>query len=354
MTLTKSNFNLFPDETYFIADIAANHDGSLDRAKLLIKLAAESGANAAKFQNFRAETIVSSKGFKELGKKLSHQSSWSKDVVEVYKEAELPVEWTEELISTCAKFGIDYFTAPYDLDYIDYFKTKMPIFKIGSGDITYLDSLNRIAATGLPVLLATGASSLFDVKSAVEIFTQSSSQVVIMQCNTNYTGSYDNFNHLNLEVISQYKEIFPTCGLGLSDHTPGHVSVLGAVTLGARFIEKHFTDDKSRLGPDHGFSLDPHDWKSMVEDTRILEKSLGDGVKKVEENERDAQIVQRRALRFATELSKGHVIKQADLIALRPIPETGISPMDVELVLGKKLARQVEADELVTFEKLDD
>jgi len=126
------------------------------------------------------------------------------------------------------------------------------------------------------------------------------------------------------------------------------------VTLGARFIEKHFTDDKSRLGPDHGFSLDPHDWKSMVEDTRILEKSLGDGVKKVEENERDAQIVQRRALRFATELSKGHVIKQADLIALRPIPETGISPMDVELVLGKKLARQVEADELVTFEKLDD
>ena len=354
MMFTNSNFDLFPKDTYFIADIAANHDGSLGRAKLLIKLAAESGANAAKFQNFRAETIVSSKGFQELGKKLTHQSKWTKDVVEVYKEAELPLAWTEELVSTCAEFGIDFFTAPYDLEYIDYFKTKMPIFKIGSGDITYLESLNKIAATGLPVLLATGASSLDDVKSAVEILAQKSSQVVIMQCNTNYTGSDDNFKYLNLGVISQYKEIFPNCGLGLSDHTPGHISVLGAVTLGARFIEKHFTDDKSRPGPDHGFSLDPHDWKSMVDDTRILEKSLGDGLKKVEHNEREAQIVQRRALRFVTDLPQGHVIKQADLIALRPIPETGISPMDTRSVLGKKLRRRVEADELVTFEKLDD
>ncbi|WP_095696660.1 N-acetylneuraminate synthase family protein [Candidatus Planktophila versatilis] len=354
MKFTNSNFDLFPKATYFIADIAANHDGSLDRAKALIKLAAESGANAAKFQNFRAETIVSSKGFQELGKKLTHQSKWTKDVVEVYKEAELPLEWTEELISTCVEFGIDYFTAPYDLDYIDYFRTKMPVFKIGSGDITYLESLNKIAATGLPVLLATGASSLEDVKLAVEILSQNSSQIVIMQCNTNYTGSEDNFKYLNLEVISQYKEIFPTCGLGLSDHTPGHISVLGAVTLGARFIEKHFTDDKSRPGPDHGFSLDPHDWKSMVGNTRILEKSLGDGSKKVEDNELEAQIVQRRALRFVSDLPRGHVISQGDLIALRPIPETGISPMDASLVLGKKIREQVKADELITFDKIDD
>jgi sialic acid synthase SpsE len=342
-------FNPFPQETYFIADIAANHDGSLERAKKLIYEAAAAGADAAKFQNFKAETIVSNRGFHDLGSKLSHQKNWTKDVVDVYREAELPIEWTTELIAACKDAGVDYFTAPYDLEFIEFFKDKMPFYKVGSGDITFLEGLRSISKAGLPVFLATGASNLEEVEQAINVFIDANNPLVVMQCNTNYTGSESNFNYLNLSVLEEYSNRFPKCGLGLSDHTPGHVAVLGAVALGARFIEKHFTDDKKRTGPDHSFSLDADDWKRMVDDTRLLEMSLGDGVKKVEKNEEEAQIVQRRALRFAKNLPIGHIISSSDLMALRPIPKNGISPMRVNEILGKKLLSAVEFDELVTL-----
>jgi N-acetylneuraminate synthase len=341
--------NLFPEKTYFIADIAANHDGSLDRAVSLIHLAAEAGADAAKFQNFRAETIVSKQGFADLGAKLTHQKTWTKDVVEVYRDAELPIEWTDSLITACKESGIDYFTAPYDLDFIDYFAEKMPFFKVGSGDITWKESLERMAETGVPVLIATGASSIEDVENAVAVFRKSQTPLIVMQCNTNYTGDASNLEYLNLNVLNQYKSLFPECGLGLSDHTPGHLSVLGAVSLGARFIEKHFTDDKNRTGPDHNFSLDPIDWKNMVDETRKLERALGNGFKQVEINEMEAQVVQRRALRYRTNLKSGTELRHSDLMSLRPIPKNGISPMEIGEVIGKVLLTDVTSDQLVTW-----
>ena len=339
--------------TYFIADIAANHDGSLDRAKKLIQLAAESGADAAKFQNFKAETIVSRRGFTELGRKLTHQAKWEKDVFDVYQDAELPIEWTDELISTCKEFEIDYFTAPYDLNFVDYFAEKMPFFNIGSGDITWSASIRRMAEKGIPILLATGASTLQEVKNAMDILTEYEVPIVLMQCNTNYTGEIDNFNYLNLKVLTEFSTHFPRAVLGLSDHSPDHVAVLGAVALGARVVEKHFTDDTSRVGPDHGFSLDAKTWRKMVEDTRLLERALGDGVKKVENNEIQARIVQRRALRFATNFSKGHKLSIGDLVALRPIPENGISPYELQNYIGRTLNQNVDFHQLLTTELLE-
>ena len=338
--------------TYFIADIAANHDGDLQRALELIRLAAASGANAAKFQNFLAETIVSRRGFQELGEKLTHQKKWDKDVFEVYKDAELPIEWTEKLVEACKKEGIEYFTAPYDLGYISYFSTQMDYFKIGSGDITWKASLEEIRKQNKPILLATGASSLQDVEQAMAVIEHGKSPIVLMQCNTNYTGEANNFEYLNLNVLKSYATRFPNVTLGLSDHSQGHIAVLGAVTLGARVIEKHFTDDCSRKGPDHAFSLDPKSWRKMVEDTRILESCLGDGVKRVEENEVDAQVVQRRALRFKNKLQKGHVISEADLISLRPCPKNSFTPFQIEEVLGRTLLVDVLGDSLVTGEVL--
>lgn len=332
---------------YFIADIAANHDGSLDRALSLIELAAKAGANAAKFQNFLAETIVSKRGFEELGKKLTHQSTWSKSVVEVYKDAELPIEWTDALIAKCKEMGIDYFTAPYDLNYVDYFSEKMPYFKVGSGDITWKESLERICSYGKPVFLATGASTMDEVVDAVRLIESFGNEYVLMQCNTNYTGSEENLKYLNIKVLEQFKSEFPNAVLGLSDHSQGHISVLAAVALGAKAIEKHFTDDTNRPGPDHAFSLDPQAWKEMVENTRLMEICLGDGIKKVEENEIDARIVQRRALRFRSNLKSGTLIEKEHLIAIRPAPQNSISPFDVDFVVGKKLRRDVIADQLV-------
>lgn len=348
--MTKLNLDInrsVASPTYFIADVAANHDGSLERAIELIRLAAEAGADAAKFQNFKAETIVSSQGFKDLGKKMTHQATWKKDVVEVYKDAELPMEWTEALVKACADNGIDYFTAPYDLEFIPHFAKRMPYFKVGSGDITWKESLEMIASQGKPMLLATGASELWEVERAVKLISQFNIPIVLMQCNTNYTGSEDNFDYLNLLALNEFREKFPDVILGLSDHSIGHIAVLGAVALGARAIEKHFTDDTNRVGPDHGFSLDPISWKKMVEETRILERCLGNGHKRVEPNEVEARIVQRRALRFTRDIQAGATVSSDDVIALRPCPTDGIDPFDIDDVVGRKLVQEVSRDQLI-------
>jgi N-acetylneuraminate synthase len=171
-----------------------------------------------------------------------------------------------------------------------------------------------------------------------------------MQCNTNYTGEEDNFDFLNLLALEEFKREFPTAVLGLSDHSQGHVAVLGAVALGARAVEKHFTDDTSRTGPDHAFSLDPVMWKQMVDDTRILERTLGTGNKKVEVNEQEARIVQRRSLRFAADFEKDHTISKDDLVALRPAPHGSLSPFEIETVIGLKLRKSVSKHEIVTLD----
>ena len=333
--------------TYFIADIAANHDGSLDRALMLIELAAGAGADAAKFQNFRAETIVSQKGFDEIGRKLTHQASWEKSVFEVYKDAEVPLEWTEKLVQKCNEVEIDYFTAPYDLSFIDFFADKMPFFKVGSGDITWKESLQRMCRHKKPIMLATGASTMAEVRAAVELIEESGNPYVLMQCNTNYTGEISNLQYLNVRVLEEYRREFPKAILGLSDHSPGHISVLAAVSLGARAIEKHFTDDVKRVGPDHAFSLDPISWQKMVDNTRVLEMCLGDGIKKIETNEIEARIVQRRAMRYRRDLKAGTSVLESDLIALRPAPPSGISPFQIENFIGKVILQDVTKDQIV-------
>jgi N-acetylneuraminate synthase len=205
-----------------------------------------------------------------------------------------------------------------------------------------------MAGFGKPILLATGASDMEEIRAAVSLLEVAKVPFVLMQCNTNYTGEEDNFDFLNLLALEEFKREFPTAVLGLSDHSQGHVAVLGAVALGARAVEKHFTDDTSRTGPDHAFSLDPIMWKQMVDDTRILERTLGTGNKKVEENEQEARIVQRRCLRFAADFEKDHIISRDDLVALRPAPHESLSPFEIETVVGLKLRKSVTKHEIVT------
>jgi sialic acid synthase SpsE len=332
---------------YFIADIAANHDGDLQRAKLLIEKAAEAGANAAKFQHFRAATIVSRKGFSELGKKIAHQENWTKDVYQVYEEAQVPWEWTESLATHARDCGIDFFTAPYDLEAIDYVDPYVIAYKVGSGDIDWIEEIEYMASKKKPMIIATGASTIVDVDRAVHAMELMNAPLVLMQCNTNYTGVLDNLKFLNLNVIKQYAERYENIILGLSDHTPGYVSVLGSIALGARVIEKHFTDDTSRIGPDHGFSLDPNTWREMVDLSMSLFNAMGDGVKKIEINEQDSSIVQRRALRFRNSLIKGQIITRQDLIPLRPAPIGSIKPHEIHEVIGKSVLSDVWKDDLV-------
>lgn len=342
-----------PDQpTYFIADIAANHDGDLDRARHLMTLAKEAGADCAKFQHFRAPHIVSDYGFKSLGGQQSHQASWQKSVFEVYADASLPWEWTAELAEHAREIDIEFMSAPYDLEAVDHLDPFVNAFKVGSGDVNWIEELQYIAAKGKPVLLATGAATLEDVERAMALLSDAGVDIVLMQCNTNYEGSVDNIRHVNLDVLRLYAERFPNVTLGLSDHTPGHVTVLGAVALGARAVEKHFTDDTSRTGPDHGFSMDPDTWRAMVEDTRMLEAALGSGVKEIEANENQTVVLQRRCVRAARDLPQGTMLTRDDLEVLRPAPREAIPAHEVELVVGRILTRDLVAGQDVHWPDL--
>lgn len=323
--------------TYFIADIAANHDGDLERAKDLIWKAKEAGADAAKFQHFKAETIVSDFGFKNLGSQQSHQAKWKKSVFEVYQAASVSLDWTETLKATCDSAGITFFTSPYARDLVDSIDPFVPAYKIGSGDITYIDLIRHIASKNKPYILATGASTMDEVHRAVSAALDINPALALLQCNTNYTGSLENMHHIQLNVLKSYRAMYPDMVLGLSDHTPGCVTVLGAVTLGARIVEKHFTDDTGRTGPDHAFSLDPRSWRDMVDRTRELEAALGCGVKKVEDNERETVILQRRALRVVRDLPAGHILSREDITCLRPCPKDALEPVHAEKIIGKTL-----------------
>jgi len=329
--------------TYFIADISANHDGDLKRAEMLIHLAKEAGADAAKFQNFRAPHIVSDYGFKAMGVQVSHQATWKKSVFEVYRDASLPFEWTPHLKEVCDQAGIEYFSSPYDFEAIDMLEPYVPAYKIGSGDITWLESLEKIACKGKPVILASGASNIGEVQRAVHTILRINPQLVLMQCNTNYTSSLENFDHIHLRVLKTYRRMFPGVILGLSDHTPGHATVLGAVTLGARVIEKHFTDDNARVGPDHPFSMTPRTWKDMVERTRELERALGSADKFVAENEAQTVIVQRRCLRAARDIAAGEKFTRQMIDVLRPATPGAILPCEIEAVIGTRALVDIPA-----------
>jgi N-acetylneuraminate synthase len=337
---------------YFVADIGANHDGDLERAKELIYLCAESGVDAVKFQNFKAHKIVSKEGFEHLIDKESHQAKWKKSVFDVYKDASINEKWTRILKETSDKAGVEYFTSPYDFESVDLVDPFVKMHKIGSGDITWLEIIKYIAKKGKPVLIATGASTLEDVKRAMKTLQKYTNKIVLLQCNTNYTASLENFKYSNLNVLKRYGEIYPNVILGLSDHTPGHATVLGAVTLGARLIEKHFTDDNNRIGPDHKFAMTPKTWKEMVDRTRELEFALGDGIKRIEKNEKKTAIIQRRGMHATQDLPKGTILKKDYLEPLRPIPTGGIEPYELEKMLNKRLIKPLKKGDHITWKHI--
>ncbi len=326
-----------PDHpTYFIADVAANHDGDLERAKMLIRLAKEAGAEAAKFQNFRAPKIVSDYGFKHMNSQVSHQATWKKSVFQVYQEASIPFEWTTILKDECDKIGIDFFSAPYDFEAIDHLDPYVQMYKAGSGEIDWIEALERMAAKGKPFFIATGAATIGEVQRAVRAILKINPQLVLMQCNTNYTASPDNYDHLHLNVLKTYATMFPGVILGLSDHTHALAPVLGAVTLGARVIERHFTDRNDREGPDHKFAMNPENWAKMVAETRLLERSLGSPDKFVAGNEVQTAVVQRRCLRAARDIKAGEVFTREMVDVLRPATPGAIKPHEIPDVIGTR------------------
>lgn len=325
---------------YIIAEIGSNFDGNLKQAKKLIELAKESGADAAKFQSFRTEELLSEKGFR---KKTAFQSKWKKSVWEVYRAAELPREWHEELNNYAKKIGIHFFSSPWDNEVVDLLdKLNVPVFKIGSGDITYHEILKRVASKKKPILLATGASTINEVAEAIKVIKKTGNKkIILLHSVVQYPSP---IKDANFRVLNTLKEKFQL-NVGYSDHSPGDLIALASVTLGACVIEKHFTINPDLIGPDHAHSMDPKSFKEMVSKIRLLEAARGDGIKKVEPSEKETRIIQRRGIWTIKPIKKGEMFTRKNIKALRPV--YGISASKYDTILGIKAQRNYESFEAI-------
>jgi len=333
--------------TYFIAEIGGNFDGSMDKAKRLIDAAKEAGADCAKFQTFTAETIVSEGGFSKMTLHGVH-GSWGRTVSEVFKDVEFPMAWHQEIADYCKKVGIDFSTSPYFKEAVDLCADMdLPFIKIGSGEITWLEMIDYIASKGLPIMLATGDATMSEIDEAVRTIGKTENRdLVLMQCITNYPSK---IGSANVNVLKTYQNAF-NCLTGYSDHSPGHVVALASVILGGRVIEKHFTLNKKDKGPDHPHSMEPDEFKFMVESIRDVECAMGSTRKDVVAEEGETVFVQRRCLYAKRDLKKGQIITEEDIDVLRPA--LGIPPKYKTIIIGKTVNKDIPARDPIFWEDL--
>lgn len=322
--------------TYFIAEIGANFDGSLDKAKQLIIAAKDAGADCAKFQTFDTSRIVSEGGFSLMQLKGVH-GTWGRTVSEVFKDAEFPIAWHQEIADFCRKIGIDFSTSPYFKEAVDVcVELNVPFIKIGSGEITWLEMIEYIASKQVPIMLATGDATMAEIDEAVRTIEKAgNTNLVLMQCITNYPSKIDS---ANVNVLRTYQSAFNVL-TGYSDHSPGHVVALAATVLGSRVIEKHFTLDKKAKGPDHPHSMEPNEFKFMVDSIREVERAMGTGRKQVVDEEAETVFVQRRCLYAKKDLKIGDIITEDAIDVLRPA--LGIPPKFKSVVIGKECRQNI-------------
>ena len=333
--------------TYFIAEIGANFDGSIDKAKRLIDAAKEAGADCAKFQTFKTEKIVSEGGFSKMKLKGVH-GSWGRTVSEVFKDAEFPVEWHQEISDYCKKIGIDFSTSPYFKEAVDLcMELDVPFIKIGSGEITWLEMLEYIAKQGKPLMLATGDATMSEIDEAVRTIEAAGNRdLILMQCITNYPSKIDS---ANVNVLKTYQSAFDII-TGYSDHSPGPVVALASVVLGGRVIEKHFTLNKSDKGPDHPHSMTLLEFKQMVDYVREIERAMGSTRKEVVDEERETVIVQRRGLYAKNDIVKGQTLTTDDIDVLRPA--LGIQPKFKDVIVGREASTNIKKGDPLYWDNL--
>lgn len=331
--------------TYIIAEIGANFDKNLEKAKRLIDAAKEVGADCAKFQTFSTPKIVSEGGFSRMKLQGVH-GSWGRTVSEVFKDAEFPREWHQEISDYCSKIGIDFSTSPYDFEAVDLcMELDVPFIKLGSGDITWLEMLGYIAEKGKPMMLATGDATMAEIDEAVRtIEATGNRKLILMQCITNYPSKIDS---ANVNVLKTYQSAFDIL-TGYSDHSPGPVVALASVVLGGCVIEKHFTLNKADKGPDHPHSMNPTEFKLMVDYVREIERAMGSTRKEVVEEEGETVFVQRRCLYAKKDIPIGKIIQTDDIDVLRPA--LGIPPKFKNVIIGKISKINIEAGQPLFWE----
>ena len=317
--------------TYIIADVGSNFNGSLELAKEYVHAGKEMGLDAVKFQSYRAATL--------LNPNTPDGSRWA--AYDVVKHYELPREWHWELYQYAERLGIEFFTTPFDMDILDDLaRIGVRAYKIASGDLTFTLLLRKIGALGKPVILSTGMAYPKEIRSAIHTLRQGGApDIALLHCVSNYPPHYE---QVNLRAMKGMAEAFGL-PVGLSDHTPGMATVLGAISLGASIIEKHITIDKGLGTPDAPFAMTIAEFGIMVNEVRNLEKALGDGMKGPAEDELTERTCARRGIYARADLKAGAVLGLEDVKFVRP--ENGVAASEWEHFQGKPLKKAVGKDQ---------
>ena len=331
---------------YLIAEAGVNHNGSMEAARQLIKVAAEAGADAVKFQTFRAEDLVTTAA--PRARYQVENTGTNESQFDMIKKLELPFAWHPELFAYAQECGIQFLSTPFDFDSADMLdKLPMPAFKVPSGEITNLPFLRHIASKGKPVILSTGMADLREVEQAVEALRAAGCQeLAVLHCTSNYPASAERSNLKAMQTIANALNV----PVGLSDHTLGIEVSQAAAALGAAVIEKHFTLDREMPGPDHKASLEPGELNAWVRGIRLVESALGDGIKQPAPEEFETRNVARRSLVARVAIPAGAKIGPEHLVCKRP--GTGIPPYEWDRVEGRVAARAIAADALIRYEDL--
>ena len=330
--------------TFIIAEAGVNHNGSLELAMKLIDVASEAGADAIKFQTFKAEKVISRYAQKAEYQKRSTDASESQ--LDMVRKLELDEAAHEELFAYCRSKDIIFLSTPFDLDSIDLLnKLGLEIFKIPSGEITNLPYLRKIGTLKKKVILSTGMADLGEIEDALDVLIKTGTvreNITVLHCNTEYPTPFED---VNLRAMLTIRAAFPGVQVGYSDHTLGIEVPIAAVAMGATVIEKHFTLDRNMEGPDHKASLEPAEFKEMVKAIRNIEKALGSGIKKPSPSELKNKPIARKSIVAVRDIKEGEEFTEENLTVKRP--GTGISPMRWDEVLKKKATRDFIADEII-------
>lgn len=320
---------------YIIAELSANHNGSIERAEAIIRAAADAGANAVKLQTYTADTMTipcDNEYFRIKG------TLWEgKTLYELYQEAFTPWEWQPQLKALANALGMDCFSTPFDATAVDFLeKMDVPCHKVASFEVVDIPLLKKIASTGKPVIMSTGMANLAEIDEAVTTLRNNGTpELALLKCTSAYPAPPE---EANLRTIPHLAQAF-NCVTGLSDHTLGSAVAVGAVALGARIIEKHFTLSRADGGPDSAFSMEPHEFKQMVKDIRTVEKALGTVCYDLTAKQKESKVF-RRSLFVVKDIKAGEIFTEKNVRSIRP--GYGLPPRYLDSVLGKSTVSTIK------------
>lgn len=332
--------------TYIVAELGVNHNGNMELVKELIDKASEAGVDAIKFQKFKTESLVTKNAPKAKYQEVTTDAAESQ--FDMLKRLELSENSLQELYNYAKFKGIEAFATPFDDESVDFlYNLGIKAYKVGSGDITNIPMLKKIAKKGLPVILSAGMSTLGEIEDALDaIRSEGNDNIVLMHCTSNYPTNEDDVNLRAMNTMMTAFQI-PT---GYSDHTMGTAVSIAAVARGAVIIEKHFTLDRSLPGPDHSASLEPKELKELVEGIRAVERALGSPIKKPNKSELEVKYVAQKSIVAAMEIKKGEIITEEMLTVKRP--GGGIKPKYLQFVVGREAKLDIKEDSIISLDMI--